>query len=52
MHVVVVVQVGYEAASLTSAPPRATRSSARLGRGGQGADAKENLIKAVQGNLK
>ncbi|KAG2445614.1 hypothetical protein HXX76_000224 [Chlamydomonas incerta] len=45
-------QVGYEAASLTSAPTRATRSSARLGRGGQGADAKENLIKAVQGNLK
>ncbi|PNH08932.1 hypothetical protein TSOC_004487 [Tetrabaena socialis] len=42
-------QVGYEAVA-AAPPPRATRSTSRSSRGGGGADAKESLINAVQGN--
>ncbi|GLC59247.1 hypothetical protein PLESTB_001466100 [Pleodorina starrii] len=44
-------QVGYEAVA-AAPPPRATRSSTRGGRGTGGTDAKENLIKAVQGSIR
>ncbi|GIL70596.1 hypothetical protein Vretimale_3713 [Volvox reticuliferus] len=48
--VVMSQQVSYEAAA-AAPPPRVTRSTMR-GRGGGGTEAKENLIKAVQGNMR